>query len=66
MASDQTLTQQETEQSDGASIRWPVGGRIPRVRSNSESSMVLPTITAPMRMARTVLPLTAARRYTRF
>ena len=31
-----------------------------RVRSNSERSIVLPTMTAPMRMASTVLPLTAA------
>ena len=36
-----------------------------RVRSNRDSSMVLPTMTAPMRTARIVLPVAAAWRKTR-
>ena len=45
----------------------PIARRSPnsRVRSKRDSNMVLPTMTAPISIASTVLPLTAAWRYTR-
>ena len=63
--------EQEAFPSSRATVRrrvQPKALRSPnsRVRSKSESNMVLPTMMAPMRMASTVLPLTAAWRYTRF